>query len=83
VAEVDRLRRRQGPRDAQVRRHYTYFVPDVAYHITKWERGFTKVVNIQGTDHHGTIARVRAGLQAAGVGIPRATPTTCCTPWCA
>jgi arginyl-tRNA synthetase len=62
---------------------YTYFVPDVAYHIAKWERGFTKVVNIQGTDHHGTIARVRAGLQAAGVGIPRATPTTCCTPWCA
>jgi uncharacterized membrane protein len=61
---------------------YTYFVPDVAYHITKWERGFTKVVNIQGTDHHGTIARVRAGLQAAGVGIPPATPTTCCTPWC-
>ena len=49
---------------------YTYFVPDVAYHISKWERGFEKVVNIQGTDHHGTIARVRAGLQAAGVGIP-------------
>jgi arginyl-tRNA synthetase len=53
---------------------YTYFVPDVAYHITKWERGFTKVVNIQGTDHHGTIARVRAGLQAAGVGIPQGYP---------
>jgi arginyl-tRNA synthetase len=53
---------------------YTYFVPDVAYHITKWERGFTKVVNIQGTDHHGTIARVRAGLQAAGVGIPPGYP---------
>lgn len=53
---------------------YTYFVPDVAYHITKWERGFTKVVNIQGTDHHGTIARVRAGLQAAGVGIPEGYP---------
>jgi arginyl-tRNA synthetase len=53
---------------------YTYFVPDVAYHITKWERGFTKVVNIQGTDHHGTIARVRAGLQAAGVGIPKGYP---------
>jgi len=44
---------------------FTYFVPDVAYHLAKWERGFTKVVNIQGTDHHGTIARVRAGLQAA------------------
>ena len=53
---------------------YTYFVPDVAYHITKWERGFTRVVNIQGTDHHGTIARVRAGLQAANVGIPNGYP---------
>ena len=53
---------------------YTYFVPDVAYHITKWERGFSKVVNIQGTDHHGTIARVRAGLQAANVGIPQGYP---------
>ncbi|PQA76944.1 arginine--tRNA ligase [Rhodoferax sp. TS-BS-61-7] len=53
---------------------FTYFVPDVAYHIAKWERGFTKVVNIQGTDHHGTIARVRAGLQAADVGIPLGYP---------
>ena len=53
---------------------YTYFVPDVAYHIAKWERGFTKVVNIQGSDHHGTIARVRAGLQAANVGIPAGYP---------
>jgi arginyl-tRNA synthetase len=53
---------------------FTYFVPDVAYHIAKWERGFTKVVNIQGMDHHGTISRVRAGLQAAGVGIPQGFP---------
>ncbi|WP_332752561.1 arginine--tRNA ligase [Hydrogenophaga sp.] len=53
---------------------FTYFVPDVAYHISKWERGFTKVINIQGTDHHGTIARVRAGLQAANVGIPPGYP---------
>jgi arginyl-tRNA synthetase len=53
---------------------YTYFVPDVAYHVTKWERGFTKVVNIQGTDHFGTIARVRGGLQATGMGIPRGYP---------
>ena len=53
---------------------YTYFVPDVAYHISKWERGFEKVVNVQGTDHHGTIARVRAGLQAANVGIPLGYP---------
>ncbi|MCZ2105194.1 MAG: arginine--tRNA ligase, partial [Burkholderiales bacterium] len=54
--------------------HYTYFVPDVAYHIQKWRRGYTKAVNIQGTDHHGTIARVRAGLQAADVGIPEGYP---------
>jgi arginyl-tRNA synthetase len=53
---------------------YTYFVPDVAYHISKWERGFSRVINIQGTDHHGTIARVRAGLQAAGMGIPPGYP---------
>ncbi|MCA1326192.1 arginine--tRNA ligase [Herbaspirillum sp. alder98] len=53
---------------------YTYFVPDVAYHINKWQRGYGKVINIQGSDHHGTIARVRAGLQAAGVGIPLGYP---------
>lgn len=53
---------------------YTYFVPDVAYHITKWERGYSKVINVQGTDHHGTIARVRAGLQAAQIGIPQGYP---------
>ncbi|MDE1949250.1 MAG: arginine--tRNA ligase, partial [Burkholderiales bacterium] len=53
---------------------YTYFVPDVAYHIAKFERGYTKAINIQGTDHHGTVARVRAGLQAAGVGIPAGYP---------
>ena len=53
---------------------YTYFVPDVAYHIGKWERGYAKAINIQGTDHHGTIARVRAGLQAANVGIPAGYP---------
>ena len=53
---------------------YTYFVPDVAYHIAKWERGFHKAINIQGTDHHGTIARVRAGLQAADAGIAPGYP---------
>jgi arginyl-tRNA synthetase len=53
---------------------YTYFVPDVAYHITKWQRGYSKVINVQGSDHHGTIARVRAGLQAAGQGIPEGYP---------
>jgi arginyl-tRNA synthetase len=53
---------------------YTYFVPDVAYHQAKWERGFTKAINIQGTDHHGTIARVRAGLQALDCGIAKGFP---------
>jgi arginyl-tRNA synthetase len=53
---------------------YTYFVPDVAYHLAKFERGYTQVINIQGTDHHGTVARVRAGLQAAGLGIPAGYP---------
>jgi arginyl-tRNA synthetase len=53
---------------------YTYFVPDVAYHVTKWERGFRKVINVQGTDHHSTVTRVRAGLQALGIGIPQGYP---------
>ncbi len=53
---------------------YTYFVPDVAYHLVKFERGFTKAINIQGGDHHGTIARVRAGVQAAGLGAPKGFP---------
>jgi arginyl-tRNA synthetase len=53
---------------------YTYFVPDVAYHITKWQRGFEQVINVQGSDHHGTIARVRAGLQAVGMHIPQGYP---------
>jgi arginyl-tRNA synthetase len=53
---------------------YTYFVPDVAYHIQKFKRGFTQAINIQGSDHHGTIARVRAGLQAVDIGIPQGYP---------
>lgn len=53
---------------------YTYFVPDVAYHVTKWERGFGKVINVQGMDHHSTVLRVRAGLQALGLGIPAGYP---------
>src|SRR5205807_9800461 len=53
---------------------YTYFVPDVAYHITKFERGFAKAINVQGADHHSTITRVRAGLQALGMGIPAGYP---------
>ena len=53
---------------------YTYFVPDVAYHVTKFERGFTRAINVQGADHHGTTARVRAGLQALDIGVPKGYP---------
>lgn len=53
---------------------YTYFVPDVAYHLDKWQRGFVRVINEQGADHHSTITRVRAGLQALNVGIPQGWP---------
>ena len=53
---------------------YTYFVPDVAYHLEKWNRGFDRVINEQGADHHSTITRVRAGLQALNVGIPKGWP---------
>ncbi len=57
---------------------YTYFVPDVAYHLNKFERGYTQVINVQGTDHHGTVARVRAGLRALSdtfaMGIPAGYP---------
>lgn len=52
--------------------HPTYFLPDVAYHLTKWERGFHRAINVQGADHHGTVARVRAGLQA--LGLPEGYP---------
>jgi arginyl-tRNA synthetase len=65
--DKDRVMRKSGG-------EYTYFVPDVAYHIHKFERGFHKVINVQGSDHHGTIARVRAGLQAARLGIPPGFP---------
>ena len=57
---------------------FTYFVPDVAYHTSKWKRGFEKVINVQGSDHHGTIARVRSGLQGVaqkrGWDIPKTYP---------
>ena len=53
---------------------YTYFVPDVAYHLNKWGRGFKKAINVMGSDHHGTIARVRAGLQAVNEGVPQGWP---------
>ncbi|OYT88976.1 MAG: arginine--tRNA ligase [Burkholderiales bacterium PBB6] len=54
---------------------FTYFLPDVGYHVAKFERGYTTCINCQGTDHHGTIARVRAGLQAVGLGIPEGFPS--------
>ena len=54
--------------------NFTYFVPDIAYHLDKWRRGFTRVINEQGADHHSTITRVRAGLQALDVGIPQGWP---------
>ena len=53
---------------------FTYFVPDVAYHVTKWERGFARAINVQGADHHSTVTRVRAGLQALEMGIPKGYP---------
>jgi arginyl-tRNA synthetase len=53
---------------------YTYFLPDVAYHLNKWQRGFERVINEQGADHHSTVTRVRAGLQALDQGIPEGWP---------
>ncbi len=53
---------------------YTYFVPDVAYHLSKWQRGYERAVTVLGSDHHGTLSRVKAGLQALDAGIPRAWP---------
>jgi len=75
--DKDRVMRKSAPPGADpssTDATYTYFVPDVAYHLHKHERGFTKAINIQGGDHHGTVARVRAGLQAAGLGVPAGYP---------
>ncbi len=60
------MRKREGA--------YTYFVPDVAYHHNKWQRGFERVINEQGADHHSTITRVRGGLQGLDLGIPEGWP---------
>jgi arginyl-tRNA synthetase len=68
--DQDRVMKRSAEKGGE----YTYFVPDVAYHVTKWERGFTRAINVQGADHHSTVTRVRAGLQALGVGIPQGYP---------
>ena len=53
---------------------YTYFVPDVAYHLSKWQRGYEKAITVLGSDHHGSLARVKAGLQALDCGIPAGYP---------
>ena len=53
---------------------YTYFLPDVAYHLSKWQRGYERAITELGADHHGSLARVRAGLQALDVGIPKGWP---------
>ena len=68
--DKDRVMRKS----AQFGGDFTYFVPDVAYHITKWERGFTRAINVQGADHHSTVTRVRVGLQALEMGIPAGYP---------
>jgi arginyl-tRNA synthetase len=68
--DKDRVMRKSAEKGGD----YTYFVPDVAYHVTKWERGFTRAINVQGADHHSTVTRVRAGLQALGIGIPQGYP---------
>jgi arginyl-tRNA synthetase len=75
--DKDRVMRKSvpaGTAHAATPAQYTYFVPDVAYHVNKLERGFVKAINIQGSDHHGTIARVRAGIRAANPGAPADFP---------
>jgi arginyl-tRNA synthetase len=68
--DKDRVMRRSAEKGGEP----TYFLPDVAYHLTKWERGFTRAINVQGADHHSTVTRVRIGLQALGMGIPEGYP---------
>jgi len=68
--DKDRVMRKSAEKGSD----YTYFLPDVAYHVTKWDRGFHHAINVQGSDHHGTVARVRIGLQALEMGIPQGYP---------
>ncbi|HYV97935.1 MAG TPA: arginine--tRNA ligase [Gemmatimonadaceae bacterium] len=68
--DKDRVMRRSAEKGGEP----TYFVPDVAYHITKWKRGFHRAINVQGSDHHSTVTRVRIGLQALEMGIPKGYP---------
>src|SRR5947208_7259127 len=68
--DKDRVMRKRAEKGGD----YTYFLPDVAYHVDKWERGFTRAINVQGADHHSTVTRVRIGLQALEMGIPAGYP---------
>ena len=68
--DKDRVMRRSPEKGGEP----TYFVPDVAYHVTKWQRGFARAIDVQGADHHSTVTRVRAGLQALEMGIPKGYP---------
>jgi len=68
--DKDRVMKRSAEKGGEP----TYFVPDVAYHVTKWERGFARAIDVQGADHHSTVTRVRAGLQALEIGIPKGYP---------
>jgi arginyl-tRNA synthetase len=68
--DKDRVMRRSAEKGGEP----TYFLPDVAYHVTKWERGFHRSINVQGSDHHSTVTRVRVGLQALDMGIPEGYP---------
>src|ERR1044072_4599136 len=68
--DKDRVMRKSAEKGSE----YTYFLPDVAYHVSKWERGFRHAINVQGADHHSTVTRVRVGLQALEMGIPKDYP---------
>jgi arginyl-tRNA synthetase len=68
--DKDRVMRKRAEKGGD----YTYFLPDVAYHVAKWERGFARAINVQGADHHSTVTRVRIGLQALEMGIPPGYP---------
>src|SRR5204862_7457522 len=68
--DKDRVMRKRAEKGGE----YTYFLPDVAYHVDKWERGFARAINVQGADHHSTVTRVRIGLQPLELGIPAGYP---------
>ncbi|MBC7790068.1 MAG: arginine--tRNA ligase [Anaerolineae bacterium] len=68
--DKDRVMRKSAGKGGE----FTYFLPDVAYHVTKWQRGFHRAINVQGADHHSTVTRVRAGLQAVGMGVTPGYP---------